>query len=57
VKRARAALEGNDKQAATEATKEAASALDKASSQGVLHRKNASRRKGRLMKRLAKLEK
>jgi len=31
----------------------AISALDKAAEKGVIHRNNASRRKGRLMKRLA----
>ncbi len=32
----------------------AISALDKAAKQGAIHRRNASRRKGRLMKQLAK---
>jgi small subunit ribosomal protein S20 len=35
----------------------AISALDKAAEKGVIHRNNAARRKGRLMKRLAALEK
>jgi small subunit ribosomal protein S20 len=35
----------------------AASALDRAASQGVLHKNSAARRKGRLMKKLAVLEK
>ncbi|MDD2921447.1 MAG: 30S ribosomal protein S20 [Anaerolineales bacterium] len=36
-----------------EAVMNAVSALDKAAEQGVIHPNNASRRKGRLMKRLA----
>jgi small subunit ribosomal protein S20 len=36
-----------------EAVLSAISALDKAAEKGVLHKNNASRRKGRLMKRLA----
>jgi small subunit ribosomal protein S20 len=35
----------------------AISALDKAAEKGVIHKNNAARRKGRLMKRLAALEK
>ena len=36
-------------------TLDAVRALDRAASKGVLHKKNAARRKGRLMKQLAKL--
>lgn len=39
------------------ATDIAVSALDKAAEKGILHRNNASRRKGRLMKQFAALEK
>ncbi len=39
------------------ATMVAISALDKAAEKGILHRNNAARRKGRLMRRLAKLDK
>ncbi len=56
VKKARLAIESGDVDAARTATLQAASALDKAASKGVLHRNNASRRKGRLMKSLNALE-
>jgi len=42
---------------ARQATLQAISALDKAAAKGVIHRNNASRRKGRLMKKLAALQK
>lgn len=57
VRKARLALDEGDLDAARAATMEAVSALDKAAEKGVLHRNNASRRKGRLMKQLAALEK
>ena len=57
VKRARMALEDGNVDVARSATMEAVSALDIAAEKGVLHRNNASRRKGRLMKQLAALEK
>jgi small subunit ribosomal protein S20 len=56
VKKARLAIESGDLDAARAATIQAASALDKAAQKGVLHKNNASRRKGRLMKQLAVLE-
>ena len=56
VKKARLAIESGDVEAAREATRNAASALDKAAEKGILHRNNAARRKGRLMKQLAALE-
>ncbi|MFN2236773.1 MAG: 30S ribosomal protein S20 [Anaerolineales bacterium] len=56
VKKARLAIESGDLDAARAATIQAASALDKAAQKGVLHKNNASRRKGRLMKQLAALE-
>jgi len=56
VKKARLAIESGDVDAARAATLQAASALDKAAEKGVLHKNNASRRKGRLMKQLAALE-
>jgi len=56
VKKARLAIESGDVEAARAATLQAASALDKAAEKGVLHKNNASRRKGRLMKQLAALE-
>ncbi len=57
VRNARLAIESGDVEAAREATLNAVSALDKAASKGVIHKNNASRRKGRLMKQLAAIEK
>ena len=57
IKLARVALDSGDTEAASEAIRDAVSQLDRAASKGVIHRKNASRRKSRLMKRLAELEK
>ncbi len=37
--------------------KDAISALDKAAQKGVIHKNNAARRKGRLMKQLAAMQK
>ena len=56
VKKAHLAIESGDVDAARAATLQAVSALDKAAEKGVLHKNNASRRKGRLMKQLAALE-
>ena len=56
MRKARLAIESGDVEEARAATLQAASALDKAAEKGVLHKNNASRRKGRLMKQLAALE-
>jgi len=56
IKKARVALDGGDLNNAVQATREAIRELDKAVTKGVLHRNNAARRKGRLMKRLAQLQ-
>ena len=56
LKNARVALETENVEEAREATMLAISRLDKAAQKGVVHKKNAARRKGRLMKRLAKLQ-
>lgn len=56
VKKANDALESGDLEQARAATTEAASALDRAASKGVIHKNNAGRRKGALMAKLAKLE-
>ncbi len=54
VKKARVALKtGNN---AAEAVRLAVQDLDKAASRGVIHPRNAARRKSRLMKQLAALE-
>jgi small subunit ribosomal protein S20 len=57
ITKARNAIAEGDAEAAEVATMEAVSALDKAAEKGVIHKNNASRRKGRLMKQLAALDK
>ena len=57
VRKARLEMVEGDMESARTATLEAISALDKAAQKGVLHRNNAARRKSRLMRHLAKLEK
>jgi len=57
VKKARTSLQGKDLQAAQQDTLEAISALDKAAEKGAIHKNNAARRKSRLMKRLAAMQK
>ena len=54
VNQARAAFEENAPET-KEAVLRAISALDKAAEKGIIHKNNAARRKGRLMKRLAAL--
>ncbi|MCY4538361.1 MAG: 30S ribosomal protein S20 [Chloroflexi bacterium] len=56
VKQAREAIEGGDLEEARKATRVAVRDLDKLASRGVVHKRNAARRKSRLMKQLAKLE-
>jgi small subunit ribosomal protein S20 len=56
VKEARTAIDSGDREAAEKATMVAIKQLDKAASKGVIHNENASRRKSRLMKRLAAME-
>lgn len=56
VKTAREAIEsGADAKDTTVAINAAASALDKAAGKGILHKRNAARRKSRLMKAAAKI--
>jgi small subunit ribosomal protein S20 len=57
VKQARAALKAGDAKAAEAEVREAIRDLDKAASRGVIHKSNAARRKSRLMKQLAALQK
>jgi small subunit ribosomal protein S20 len=57
IKKAFEVIESGNLEEAKEATLEAVKALDKAAAKGAIHRNNASRRKGRLMTRLAALEK
>lgn len=57
VKRARLSIQRGSLEEAIQATRLAVSALDKAAEKGILHKNNAARRKSRLMKRLAALQK
>jgi len=57
VKKARMALEAGELENARAATLQAVSALDKAAEKGVIHKNNAARRKSRLMRKLASIEK
>ena len=57
VKKARLAIEAGKVEEARQATMDAVKALDKAAGKGILYKNNASRRKSRLMKQLAALEK
>lgn len=57
VRKAQAVIESGEQEDARQVTLQAISALDKAAQKGVLHKNNAARRKSRLMKRLAALEK
>lgn len=57
IRRARQKIEDGDLDEARQQTMQAISALDRAASKGVIHKNNAARRKSRLLKRLAALEK
>lgn len=57
VKKARKNIEKGTLVEAREATRLAVKDLDMAASRGVIHPRNAARRKSRLMKRLAQMEK
>ena len=57
VKKARTAIESGKVEEARAATKIAVRDLDKLASRGVVHKRNAARRKSRLMRQLAQLEK
>ena len=57
IRKARAAIADGQLEDARQATLQAVSALDKAAEKGMLHKNNVARRKSRLMKRLAALEK
>jgi small subunit ribosomal protein S20 len=57
IQKARTQIDSGDPQAAKEVALLAISALDKAAQKGVIHKNNAARRKSRLMKQLASLEK
>ncbi len=57
IRKAFLAMEEGNLDSAKVATAEAIQSLDKAAAKGVIHKNNASRRKSRLMHRLADLEK
>jgi small subunit ribosomal protein S20 len=57
VAKANTAIEKGDQDVAQKATLTAIRFLDRAAQKGVIHKNNAARRKGRLMKRLAKMAK
>lgn len=57
VKNARSTMDEGTSTDARSATMAAISALDKAAEKGIIHKNNAARRKSRLMRRLAQLEK
>jgi small subunit ribosomal protein S20 len=52
VRQARAEIQAGNSEAAQKATVQAVSKLDKAVTKGVLHWRNAARKKSRLMRRL-----
>lgn len=55
VKRARAAIKAGEAKEAEATVREAIRDLDKAASRGIIHKRNAARRKSRLMSQLANL--
>jgi len=57
VKDAKVAIESGDKDVATAEVQEAIQKLDRAAAKGIVHKNNAARRKSRLMKHLASMEK
>jgi len=57
IRQARVSIQDGDVENAREATLSAIRTLDKAVEKGVLHKNNAARRKSRLMRSLAALEK
>lgn len=56
VKKAKIAIGSSDVKSAEEATRLAIQDLDKAASKGIIHKRNAARRKSRLMKQLGELK-
>lgn len=57
VKNAKVAIESGDQEVATAEVNEAIQKLDRAAAKGIVHKNNAARRKSRLMKHLASMEK
>ncbi len=56
IKKARVAIETENVEDAVEQTREAIRLLDKAANKGVIHKRNAARRKSRLMRQLNALQ-
>jgi small subunit ribosomal protein S20 len=56
VKRAKVAIDAGNAKTAEEETRLAIQELDKTASKGVIHKRNAARRKSRLMKQLNALK-
>jgi len=56
VKQARVTIDSQDSAASVEAVNIAISELDRAASKGVIHKRNAARRKSRLLKKLSTME-
>jgi len=56
VRNARSTMESENVEETQTAVLQAISALDKAAEKGVIHKNNAARRKGRLMKHMAALD-
>ena len=54
IRKARVAIQGSDTGAAGESVKVANRLLDKAATKGIIHKRQAARRKSRLARRLAK---
>lgn len=52
IKKARQLIEAGEVESAAEATQQAVILLDKAAEKGIIHRRNAARRKSRLMRAL-----
>lgn len=57
IKKARMLITSGDKENAVVEVNEAIQKLDRAAAKGVIHKNNAARRKSRLMKQLAAMEK
>ena len=57
IRRARLAIENGEKDTAAEEVKQAVIKLDRTAAKGIIHKNNAARRKSRLVKQLASLEK
>lgn len=55
VRKARTAIGSNDATVATELVREAGRQLDKTASKGIIHPRQAARRKSRIARQLAKL--